>query len=157
MIIIIKTSSTGPNEKNKVFSRIGVELHSEKNNVFPTWEKYTPIVLEVYPKCLGGCFRSPPSTCATKTEENTTQESNQRLTAPLNPSSVPVSNTVLEGHFIHLNLSWQERPSKLGRSTPRYFKLQWISCAAARVCWTLVEADGSSLSVCRTDSDWSTN
>ena len=45
----------------------------------------------------------------------------------------------------HSNLGQQETPCKLGRSTPWYFKLQWMSCSRSSCCWTLVEADGSSL------------
>ena len=45
------------------------------------------------PKLFINCFRNPTSTRATE-KENTTQRSNQRLAAPLNPSSVPVLNTV---------------------------------------------------------------
>ena len=44
-------------------------------------------------KLFINCFRNPTSTGATE-KENTTQGSNQRLTALLNPSSVPVSNSV---------------------------------------------------------------
>ena len=44
-------------------------------------------------KLFINCFRSPTSTCSMG-KENATQGSNQRLTAPLNPSSVPVSYTV---------------------------------------------------------------
>lgn len=36
-------------------------------------------------------FVTPPAPAQLKTEENTTQESNQQLSAPLIPSSVPVS------------------------------------------------------------------
>ena len=61
-----------------------------------------------------------------KTKENTTQGSNQQSTAPLNPSSVLVSNSV--GKVIpHLNLSRQEMPCKLGLSTPWNLKLKWMS------------------------------
>ena len=36
------------------------------------------------------CFITPQAPAPRKTEENTIQESNQRLTAPLNPCSIPV-------------------------------------------------------------------
>ena len=52
-----------------------------------------------------------------KTEENATQGSNHRLTAPLNPSSALVSNSVVKV-IPHSNLGRQETPFKLGRSTP---------------------------------------
>ena len=59
--------------------------------------------------------------------KNTTQRSNQQLTAPLNPSNVSVSNSV--GKVIpHTSLGYQETPCILGRSTPRYFELQWMNC-----------------------------
>ena len=38
-------------------------------------------------KLFINCFRNPTSTVPRKTEENTTQGFNQRLTTPLNPSS----------------------------------------------------------------------
>ena len=52
-----------------------------------------------------------------------------------------------EGKVIpHSNLSRQERPSKLGSYTPRYFKLQWVSCGrssgmsnSSRSRWKLAE------------------
>ena len=60
------------------------------------------------------CFRN-----LQKTEENTTQRSNQRLTAPWNLSSVPVSNVHSVGEVIpESNMRRKERPSKLERSTP---------------------------------------
>ena len=40
------------------------------------------------------CFYNPTSTCATEKWKNTMQGSNQQLTAPLDQSNVPVSNTV---------------------------------------------------------------
>ena len=60
IIIIIKTSSTGPDGKTELFIN---------------------------------CLCNPTSTCATENKKQT-QWSNQQLTAPLNPSNVPVSNTV---------------------------------------------------------------
>ena len=78
IIIIIKTSSTGPGGNCEVVDKL--------LNSFGTLQAPAP----------------------RKTEENTTQGSNQRLTAPLNPSSFPVSNSV--GKVIpHSNLSRQER------------------------------------------------
>ena len=41
-------------------------------------------------KLFINCFRNPTTPAPRKTDENITQGSNQRLTAPLNPSSVPV-------------------------------------------------------------------
>ena len=63
-----------------------------------------------------------------KTEENATQGSNQRLTAPLNQSSIPVSNTALGRSFHSRTWAGRKDLSKLGRSIPLYFKLQWMSC-----------------------------
>ena len=51
-----------------------------------------------------------------RTGKNTTQGSNQPLTAPLKPSCVPLSNSV-EKVIPHANLGRQETPNKLGRST----------------------------------------
>ena len=45
-------------------------------------------------KIVHQMLSQPQAPAARKTEENTTQGSNQRLTAPLNPSSVPMSNTM---------------------------------------------------------------
>ena len=56
-----------------------------------------------------------------KTEKQT-QGSNERLTAPLNPSNFPVSNTVWV-RSPHTSLGRQETPCKLGRSTPWYLTL----------------------------------
>ena len=44
-------------------------------------------------------FATPQAPAPRKTEVNTTRGSNQRLTAPLYPSGVPVSNTVLGRSF----------------------------------------------------------
>ena len=66
-------------------------------------------------KAVYNSFRNPTRTCITE-KENATQGSDQPLTAQLNLSSVPVSNSV--GVIPHSNLSWQERPSKSGRFTP---------------------------------------
>ena len=48
--------------------------------------------------------------------------------------------------FPHSNLGRQETPCKLGRSTPRYFKLLWMSCGrcsemsnSSRSRWKLAE------------------
>ena len=67
-IIIIKTSSTGQSWKNKVVYKLLSQPH-----------KHLPDA-------------TPQAPARRKTEENTIQESNHRLTTPLNPSSVPVSN-----------------------------------------------------------------
>ena len=44
-------------------------------------------------------FATPQAPAPRKTERDTTQGSNQRLTAPLNSSCGPVSNTVWGSHF----------------------------------------------------------
>ena len=87
IIIIIKTSRTGPSGKNNVVSK----------------------------------FLSQPR----KTEENRTQGSNQRLPAPLNPSSVPVSNTVQEGHST-IEPEPAGKTQQLGRSTNEQVTIRWF-------------------------------
>ena len=50
-------------------------------------------------KLFTTCFRNATNTFASVNWKNTTQGSNQRFPAPLNPSNVPVSNTVgMDGH-----------------------------------------------------------
>ena len=90
IIIIIKTSSTGPSDnKNKIVYKSITQPHKHLRH----------------------------GKIETRTHGN-----NQRLTALLNPSNVPVSNSV--GKVIpHRNLGRQETPCRLGRSTPWYFKL----------------------------------
>ena len=69
------------------------------------------------------------------------------MTAPLNPSSVQVSNRTQSKEVIpHSNLGRQETPCKLGRSTPLYFKLWRMSCCRSSSMsnssgnrWKLVE------------------
>ena len=54
-------------------------------------------------------------------------------------------NYSVEYFLPQTSLGRQETPSILGRSTPWYFKLQWMSCSRCWVCWTLTEIDESSL------------
>ena len=121
IVIIIKTSSTGPSGNKKVVYK----------------------------------FATPQAPAPRKTEENTTEgRTIDCILETIQRSGVKHS----VGKVItHSNLSRQERPSKLGHFTPWYFKLKkekdWIirahsnsnrrAVAAARVCRTLVEADGS--------------
>ena len=56
---------------------------------------------------LKNAFATPQASLPRKTQENTTQGSNQRLAAPFNHSSVPVSNTVL-GRSFHIR-TWAGR------------------------------------------------
>ena len=90
IIIIIKTTSTGPSDnKNKIVYKSITQPHKHLRH---------------------------------GKNETQTHGNNQRLTALLNPSNVPVSNSV--GKVIpHRSLGRQETPCRLGRSTPWYFKL----------------------------------
>ena len=82
---------------------------------------------------------------AKRKTEKQTKGSYQRLTAPLNPSNIPLSN-IVQGRSFHTRV-WAGRKHRANcyvlhidtsNSNGRV-------AAAARVCRTLTEADGSSL------------
>ena len=79
-------------------------------------------------KLFINCFCNPASTCATKncTKHNSGKQPRVDYTHEHIQRS-GIKHSV--GKVIpHSNLGQQETPCKLGRSTPRYFKLQWMSC-----------------------------
>ena len=91
-------------------------------------------------------FATPQAPAPWKAEENTTQGSNQWLTAPFNPSSVPVTNTVQERSFHIRTWAGRKNLAKLGHSTHWYFNLQWMRCCrssrmsnSSRSSWKLDE------------------
>ena len=97
-------------------------------------------------KLFINCFRNHTSTCATENWRKHNSGEQPTVDCPLEPiQRSGVKNSV--GKVIsQSNLSRQERPSKLGRSTPSYFKLQWMSSGrssemsnSSRSRWKLAE------------------
>ena len=72
----------------------------------------------------------------TENWRNHNSGNNQRLTAPLNPSSYPMSITVKRRSFHIRTMGQQETPCKLERNTPSYNKLQWMRCVRSVGCRT---------------------
>ena len=123
----------------------------------------TPLLLLLKPaaqaqvrktKFLINCFHNPTTPAPRKTKEITTLVNQPMVDCTLEsiqPSRIKHS----VGKVIpQLNLSWQERPSKLGWSTPWYFKLQWMSCGcslwmsnSSRSRWKLAEQIGISVQI----------
>ena len=114
IIIIIRTSSTGPSGKNRI-----VKINF---------------------------FRNPTSTSAKKNWRNHNWGKQPTVDCTLEFIQSSCVKYSVGKVVPHSNLSRQERPSKLGRYTHWYIKLQWMSnIPAVLVYWTPVEADGSSL------------
>ena len=118
LFIIIKTSSTDPSGKNKVVYKLLSQPHKHL--------RHGKLKKAQLREATNGWLHP--------------------WTAP-----VPVFDCTRSGvkHSVgkvipQSNQSRQERPSILGRSTPSYFNSSGWAAAAARVCRTLVEADGSS-------------
>ena len=90
------------------------------------------------------CLRNPTSTSTTANSKKHNAEKQPTLTAPLNPSSVPVSNRVWEGHS-----TFERGPAGNTLQIEKFYTsiLQTLMDELRRrsVCQTLVEADGSSL------------
>ena len=66
----------------------------ECEGILLRWLLLLLLLLLLKPAAHAQVGKTPRAPAPQKTEDNTTQGSNQRLTAPLKPSSVPVSNTV---------------------------------------------------------------
>ena len=79
-------------------------------------------------KLFINCFRNPTSTCETKNWRK--HNSGKQPTVDCTLELIQLSGVKhrVGKVILHSNLGRQERPSKLGRSTPWYFKLQWMSC-----------------------------
>ena len=100
---IMKTSSTDPSGKNKIVYELLSQPHRQR---------------------CRGCLWGFPHLCRGKLKK-TTQGSNPRLTAPINPTFQ--CQTQCRKVIPHTNLCQQETLCIFGRSTFWYFKLQWMS------------------------------
>ena len=99
-------------------------------------------------KLFINCLRNPTSTCATESWKKHNSWKQPTVDCTLEPIQRSGVKHCIGKVIPDSNFSRQERPSKLGRSTPWYFTLRWMSCGRS------LSMSNSSRSRWKLDQQW---